>query len=95
MQRMSIDKPMVSFAKSRERLAKTMNKSAELSYPIGSEWEVEVRTGVVIRAVVTGHGLAWWSNPGMVLIRNLKTGKTSSFYPHQNKHRPLTAAMKR
>lgn len=51
-------------------------------YPVGKVFSVKLG-GHKLRLEVTSHSEMWWSRPGEITGKNIRTGKVRRFYPDQ------------
>jgi hypothetical protein len=65
-----------------EEAAQLLCEAVEEEYPVGTFLMAEM-AGHKLELEVTGHSFAWWSRPGEMYGRNIKTSKDRSFYPYQ------------
>jgi len=68
---------------------KRMCAEAKKLYPVDSRWRIQITSVTTIEAAVVGHSESYWSTPGVVVVRNLKTGALRFFSPHFNAHEAL------
>lgn len=61
-----------------ECAAKRLDSVVKAAYPIGSIVLVEIGRSL-FEAEILSHNDVWWSSPGEMVGRNLKTGKDRKF----------------
>lgn len=86
---MKISKQMQSLHGGIMTTGKRMCAEAKKLYPIGSRWRIQITSATIIEAEVAGHSDSYWSTPGVVVVRNLKTKTLRFFSPHLNAHEAL------
>ncbi len=58
-----------------QNAAKAIIEAVQQAYPKGTVIDVSIHGAAKIRAEVTGHSCAWWHDPGMVTVQNVKSRK--------------------
>ena len=65
-------------ATAHQQAAESLIAAVKQTYPVGAKLRVALG-GHQLEIEVTGHNEFWWNRPGVIIGKNIKTGKQRDF----------------